>query len=181
MKIFNQIKANLTSMLCLVLLILAGCNMDHHITPEEEQLSEVDEAFIADATYVNIVGIEYGHLAESRSQTGMVLAYANRVIEEHTMSAEVLEAIAQDYEVATPETVHPEWQSHQEQLAGMSGRDFDSLYIQRKIEVYLWAQDMIEEYVNLSNVDVLTDYARQELLQINLRLDDARMIQSELQ
>jgi len=155
--------------------------MDQHITPDDVEITEVDELFIADATYVNLVGIEYGQLAESRSQTGMILAYANRVIEEHTAASNILEAIASDLEVMTPDAVHNEWQDHRNQLAEMSGSAFDSLYIQRKIEVYLYAQDIIEEYVNISNVEVLTDYARQELLQINLRLDDALMIQSELQ
>jgi len=177
----NQYKKSAGAFVCLLIIIFTGCNIDQHIPPEEIEMTEEDELFIAEATHVNLVGIEYGQLANTRSETGMILAYANRVIEEHTAAAVTLEAIARDAEIATPEVVHQEWQANRDQLSEMRGEEFDSLYIQRKIETYLYAQDIMEQHINTSNVEVLTDYARQQLLQINLRLDDALLIQSELQ
>lgn len=181
MKTTNQYKKSAGVFISLILLIFTGCNMDQHIPPEEIEMTAEDELFITEAMYVNLVGIEFGQLAEIRSETGMILAYADRIIEEHTVATNRLGAIARDAEVTTPEAIHPEWQVHRDQLSEMGGAEFDSLYIQRKIEIYQYAQDIMEEQINTSEVDVLTDYARQELLQINLRLEDALLIQSELQ
>jgi putative membrane protein len=159
---------------------VASCNMDQHITPDEPVLSQEDETFIVNATYANLIGIAYADLAEERSTSGLILAYAQRMKAEHTTAQNVLGAMANDFDVMVPGGLPSQQQSEWEQLAGSSGSTFDSMYIQRNIENHLWSQDIMEGHIHDSNVEELVQYAGQQLQQVNERLNDALVIQSEL-
>lgn len=96
----------------LIFITIISCNIDQHITPPEVVLAESDEIFISEAYYVNLIGIEYARLAETNSTNGLILAYAVRMIEEHSASMEYLEIIAEDFEVETPNTVPADEQNY---------------------------------------------------------------------
>jgi predicted outer membrane protein len=165
----------------LLLLIIASCNVDQHIPPAEVVITEEDELFISEANYLNQIGIRYAQLADERSENGLILAYAGRMIGEYTEAANILETLAMDFDLALSNTIDGEGIHHLDQISGLSGSSFDSLYIQRNIEINIWAQGIMEGHIGRSNADVLINYADQQLLLINQRLNDALLIQSELQ
>jgi len=157
-----------------------ACNMDHHIPAEEPVLSQEDEIFLTNATYVNLIGIQFAALAEGRSTTGLILAYAQRMIEEHSTAGNVLGAMARDFEVNVPDTLPPPRQLERDRLADSMGGQFDSLFMLRTIENHQWSLKIMEDQINSSSVEELIDYARQQYDQIDERLNDALEIQSQL-
>ena len=123
----------------LLLLLIASCNVDQHIPPAEVEITADDELFISDANYVYQIGIRYAQLADERSENGLILAYADRMIGEYTEATSILETLALDFDLTLSNTIDAEGLQHLDQISGLSGPSFDSLYIQRNIEINIWA------------------------------------------
>jgi len=163
-----------------MILGISACNMDHHITPAQPELTQQDEVFMANATVINLKGTEFAMLAVERSSNGLVLAYAQRMIEEYSAAGNVLGAMAGDFEVNIPDILPPDHQLERDQLSAIEGAAFDSIYLQRNIDNHIWSHEIMEGQINESNVEELVQYASQQLLLVNERLNDALLIQSEL-
>ncbi|KEO73918.1 DUF4142 domain-containing protein [Anditalea andensis] len=165
----------------MMVLVMASCNMDQHLPAEEAELTQEDELFMTNAAHFNRLGLEYARLAEQNSTDGLILAYAIRMNEEYGLAKAQLETLAESYEITIADSLpHPQ-QTQINNLAAYDGEMFDSLYIQKNIEAFIWGQEIMEGQVATSNVQELEGYASQQLAQINQRLYDAQLIQSEIQ
>jgi putative membrane protein len=143
-------------------------------------VSEQDEDFAMNASYSNRAEIELGELASTKATNESVRAFAEMMVEHHTMAQNQLKEIASDLNIAIPDTLDAAHQTLQAQLSDMSGYQFDSAYIRSQVMDHELAQQLMETEMEEGENDSLVSYATQTLPIINQHLEEALEIQTAL-
>jgi putative membrane protein len=79
------------------------------------------------------LAIEMAKLAEQKSNTASIRRFASRISQEHQRSIDQIKSLAQARNYALAEALMPEQQSAYDDLAGLSGGDFDRQFLEAEI------------------------------------------------
>lgn len=94
------------------------------------QLTSLDREFMRMAAHSDQFEIQSSQLALQKSNNPEVRAYAEMMIQEHTLSSQRLSAIAAQYGVALPTAPNEFQQAVIEQLSTLSDAEFDRAYME---------------------------------------------------
>jgi putative membrane protein len=93
-----------------------------------------DEKFVIDAAHAGMAEVELGKLATEKASKEEVKTFAQRMVDDHSKSAEALKAIAQPKNIAWPTDLDAKHKAVRDRLSKLSGEGFDRAYMQEMVE-----------------------------------------------
>ncbi|MBD2260093.1 DUF4142 domain-containing protein [Pseudanabaena sp. FACHB-2040] len=118
-----------------------GTQQSPQVRPGQQQqaaaISSLDREFIIMAAQGNNAEIQTSQLALQRSQDQQVRSFAQQMIEEHTQANERLATIARQYGVNLPADPGPLNTAIAQELASLSGANFDRAYMEAQENAHL--------------------------------------------
>ncbi len=92
------------------------------------------QPFVNQAAIIGKAEVELGQLALKNSQDPGVQKFARRMISDHTNAAKQLERVADEQNLALPQSLDPEHQSLKDKLTKLKGEDFDREYTKAMVD-----------------------------------------------
>jgi putative membrane protein len=129
-----------------VLTLPTSCKKDKD-TPST--LNTQDRAFFDSAAVSNLFEIELSNLALTKAQNASVKQYGQQMVNDHTLQTANLRQLASSKGVTLPTALPPAKQNLRSQLAGLSGTQFDSVYM--NIQVISHQQTVINFQAEINN------------------------------
>lgn len=142
---------------------------------DQNHISSLDREFVTHAFQSNNAEIATSQLALQRSEDNAIRQYAQRMINEHTQANEVLTRYASERNIELPdEPVDPLNRAIAEQLAQLSGRQFDQAYMDVQTNAHLRAFALFQTQSGYGQEPGLRSYASQLLPNIGEHYEMAR-------
>ena len=143
--------------------------------------SNVDRDFIQDQLEDGQAEINLGKLASERAANPQVKAFAQTMVKDHQMAADELKQAASSANVQiTPAEPDGDHQDASEELAKLSGREFDRRYMEMMVEEHEEAVNELEKQQDAENPQV-RQWVTKTLPKVQQHLEQARQIQQSLQ
>jgi predicted outer membrane protein len=95
------------------------------------KLGAGDEKILKDMAMANMAEVEGGKLAQGKSQSSEVKAFAQQMIDDHTANLNEVKALAQARGVTLPTEPDAKHKAMAAKLEKMSGADFDKAYMKQ--------------------------------------------------
>lgn len=122
-------------------------------------VSQQDRDFAARASAANIAEIEFGELAVDRALNDSVIAFAERMIEEHTGAQEQLDSLASWVNITVPDSMDAAHRTLFTDLSRLNGSAFDSAYIHNQVIDHQNTRDLLQKQIDDGENDSLVNYA----------------------
>ena len=156
----------------LALVMFASCDKDDD-NNSNKTVSSADSAFSPMAAMSNYAEVSAGQLALTRSSDSSVLAFANRMIADHTKAQDSLKLVASQYGLRAPDSLNYEQAAVAAQLQTLTGRAFDSAYIFSELDGHVKTIALLnDEKVNGTN-SALKQYVDTYLPAVQMHYDMA--------
>jgi putative membrane protein len=121
------------------------------------------KAFVKKAADINLDEIELGKLAEQKGNDAMVKDFGKRMVEDHTQAENQLKPIAQKEGVTLPTQAGENAAKMKQQLSGLSGTQFDQVYIKHMMSGHKDAIACFENEIEHGNTQAIKSYAASTL------------------
>ena len=122
-----------------------------------------DQQFVQKAYGINQAEITLGQMAERKGASEEVRAYGARMVADHTKGLTELKAAAAKDKVPVPSTLTPEQQKLEDELSGLSGGQFDDVYMKHMVAGHGAAIDVFAQEIALGTSPALRKYAEEML------------------
>lgn len=134
--------------------------------------------FVARASMSDLFAVESSRLALERARSPAVKAFAQSMIDEHSrMSNQMMAAVAQAGLTATPPVVLDSERSVlMDALRGASPADFDERYIEQQTEAHEQALNLMRDFGNNGDNDLLKQLAARAVPTIEGHLKTVRAL-----
>jgi putative membrane protein len=111
-------------------LFIVGCDKDDNDDNMDNSmvLNSTDRNFISKAYMTNTAAIELGQLA-ANSDNDSIVAYGQMMVTDHSAAKNQLRTLADSLTVTVSDSLDAENTALKAQLQGLTGRQFDSVYI----------------------------------------------------
>jgi putative membrane protein len=126
-------------------------------------VSNLDQQFMIMAAQGNNAEIQTSQLALDRSESEEVRQFAQQMIQEHTLANQQLQQIASEYGASLPADPGPLNQAIAEQLAQLSGAEFDRAYMGAQTNAHLRTIALFQTQIQQGQEESLRQYATQLL------------------
>ena len=137
--------AHITLLLIAIALTAVSCTQNKQEDSKEEAKEANKETFAetdlkADADFAvkaaagGLFEVEAGKLAQSKGTDPQVKAFGESMIADHGKANEELKSLAQQKNIALPDSLSDEHKKKYDDLAAKSGKDFDEAYIKQMID-----------------------------------------------
>ena len=121
------------------------------------------KAFLKKAAEINLAEVEMGKLAEQKGNNQAVKDFGKRMVDDHTKAQDQLEQIAKREGVILPTQPGAEANSLHQQLSGLSGAQFDQMYIQHMLSGHKGAIGIFENEIEHGRSAAIKGYAEATL------------------
>jgi putative membrane protein len=98
-------------------------------TPAASALNPTDAQIVKDMAMANMAEVELGKLAQSKSQSADVKAFAQQMIDDHGKALADVKTLAQNKGVTLPAALDSKHQKAADKLGAKSGEAFDKAYM----------------------------------------------------
>lgn len=152
------------------------------MTPDTgpQQPNNPDRLFVHAAAIGGMAEVEFGGLAEQKTESDAVKGFALRMVEDHSKANDRPIKIAKEDGVAVPAELDPKHQAKRDRLETLSGVQFDQAYIRGQLVEHQKAAQLLEYEIG-SGQDVDLKNFASEFLPIFLQhLQMAQDVQAEL-
>ncbi|WP_245895932.1 DUF4142 domain-containing protein [Deinococcus irradiatisoli] len=135
-----------------------------------------DGLFLQAVAGSNLFEIQSSQLAVSKATTPAVKAYAQHLIDDHTMAQQKVTALAATRGVALPKMLPPELQLKINSLSSMSGAAFEGAYLREQVVAHQLALSVLQnEQMAGKDADVV-NFANQQVPVIQQHLQEAQSL-----
>ena len=100
------------------------------------QNTNPDQSFATQAAAAGIAEVDAAKLALQKSHNAQVRRFAQRMVRDHTKANRKLEALARREKVDLPNEPSAADQEAMQRLQGLSGKDFDNVYLQDQLTAH---------------------------------------------
>jgi putative membrane protein len=140
-----------------------------------EDLNNVDRGFVINASVMNKQEIDLGQMAAAGATNTGVRDFGQLMMSDHGASRTQLRAIASGLLLSAPDSLDAIHVALKNQLMGLSGRNFDSVYIYSQVSDHQYAVSIFQNEINNGAAADLINFARQQLpiLQAHLHTADS--------
>jgi putative membrane protein len=98
------------------------------------QLTNQDQKFVMDAAQGGMMEVELGRLAAQKAASAEVKAFGQRMVTDHSKANQQLMQLATTKGLNVPTTLPANMQQEHDKLAGLSGAEFDRMYMQHMLK-----------------------------------------------
>ncbi|HEX8548404.1 MAG TPA: DUF4142 domain-containing protein, partial [Cytophagaceae bacterium] len=151
-------------------LAFAGCKDDDDDDNNNTQPANtnVDRDFMVNVALSNLAEIELGQVAATRGALDTVKAYGRAMVAEHTLAQNELKTLAANKQVTLPTTLDTMHVALKQRLQNLSGRQFDSVYVNSQIMDHTKTKAIFETEINAGKDADVKSYANKNLPHINM-------------
>ncbi|MDR7131700.1 putative outer membrane protein [Algoriphagus sp. 4150] len=175
-------KARITGAVLLSSLCLVGMTSceDDDDDPIVDTISQQDRNFaMASSEFIN-AQISLGQLALDKGEDDSVLGYATMLIEDKTSSKVELEGIVDGKDVDISDGMSDEMTAEYDELATLSGVDFDKAFIRSQIDLLDDSMSMFENEIDNGENFTIKGFADKTLGQVKDHKAEAVLVKSEV-
>lgn len=126
-------------------------------------LSTQDRNFVVAAAQGSQAEIALAELARQRSPSPAIQQFAGRMITDHHNTSTQLNEAALEEGIATPRTIAPRHIQIRDQLAQLSGQQFDRQYLEAQLNMHREAVDLYRQQASTGQSPELRIFAEQTL------------------
>jgi putative membrane protein len=138
-------------------------------------MSPADQKMVTDIAQANIAEIQTGRLALTKSQSPQVRAFAQKMIDDHTMAMQELQRLAQSTGASLPGDTDLMHKAIAAELGILSGDTFDRQYMsQVGVTDHKRTQELLEQTARSASNPALRAYAQKILPAVTRHLDQAQ-------
>jgi len=139
------------------------------------RITATDQQFVNELAYANLAEIFSGQLALKKSQDPKILAYAQRMIDDHTRAMKELQTLAQSKGGIVPNETDLKNKAVALELSALSGGLFDRQYMaQAGVGAHKRTHDLIESVQRDANDPALRNHARMIMPVVHSHLTEAQ-------
>jgi len=154
-----------------IALILWSCDKNDD-NNNNTDINNTDRNFVLQASMANTAEIGAGHLASTKGSAS-IASYGQMMVMDHTQAKATLDSIATIYSLSAPDSLDAEHVALIAQLATLTGRDFDSVYIHSQVTDHQKAIQLFNDEVSNGHNYQLTNYASLLLPKLQMHLENA--------
>ncbi|MGE0082547.1 MAG: DUF4142 domain-containing protein [Thiohalomonadaceae bacterium] len=126
-------------------------------------VSVQDRNFVVSAAQASQAEIELATLAQRKSASPAIQQFAGRMITDHGNTRTRLGEAAREEGIVTPSSIAPRHAQIRDQLAQLSGRQFDQQYLEAQVNMHREAVDLFRQQASLGQSPELRSFAEQTL------------------
>lgn len=159
-----------------IALALLSCKKDKN----NNDVNSTDQSFLTQAAVGNKAEIMAGQLAAEKGTNASVKAFGQMMVTEHGQAQTDLQNLYTSLGKTMPDSVDAEHQAFMTQLSSLSGRAFDSAYINSQITDHQKTVTVFQTEINNGNNTSVRNYASTYLPHIQMHLQKADSISKTL-
>jgi putative membrane protein len=152
-----------------IALSLVACDKDDD--DETETYNTQDKNFAMMAAMSNYAEIDAGSVASTKATNAGVKAFGQMMVMDHTKASAELKTLTSSIGLYSPDSLDAKHVALKAQLASLTGRAFDSVYIHSQVEDHNAAIDLFEDESDEGKNQSLKNFANATLP--NLRMHKA--------
>lgn len=142
--------------------------------PAANHANNQDKLFVRQAALGNRAEVELSKQAASKSGSQAIDAYANRMQKEHTSSGERLLKAGKPAKVDVPRDLDAEHQRKRDELAKLSGADYDKAYLSAQIQEHQKTANLLLWHLSYGQNAELLRYSADTLPTVLDHLEHAK-------
>jgi len=145
---------------------------------DKNTVNATDKNFIMQATYGNKSEVAAGAIAASKGQRDSIKIFGQMMVTDHTMAQTSLDSIAGAVSVtppAGPDSLH---QAMAQQLLTLSGKTFDSVYINSQVTDHQKTISLFEDEIAHGQHQLVKNFANKNLPVIRMHYEMAVRLSS---
>lgn len=123
---------------------------------DSSNLQPAETAFIQKAAIGGLMEVEMGNLTTQKSKSPKVLAFAKRMITDHTAANKELQQIAESLGVKVPEALPSAEQSHLAAMRQSSANEYDQGYMDMMVQDHAKTIDLFNGATKFKNEKLKT-------------------------
>lgn len=128
--------------------------------------------FAVKAANGGMLEVEMGRLAEEKATSKAVKDFGAMMVKDHSKASDELKTLATAHNITLPVTLGENEQKHLDELATLSGKDFDKKYVSMMVDDH---QEDVDEFKKAAENDKLNpaikDFAAKTLPTLQKHLD----------
>jgi putative membrane protein len=98
------------------------------------QLTNQDQKFVMEAAQGGMMEVELGRLAAQKASSAEVKAFGQRMVTDHSKANQQLMQLASNKGLTLSKTLPADMQKEHDKLAGLSGAEFDRMYMKHMLK-----------------------------------------------
>jgi putative membrane protein len=118
---------------------------------DSSRLQPAETGFIQQAAIGGLMEVEMGNLTTQKSKSPKILAFARRMIADHTAANKELQEIAQGLGVKVPEALPSEEQSHLAAMRQAQANEYDQSYMDMMVKDHAKTVDLFNSASKFKN------------------------------
>jgi len=139
--------------------VLASCNN----SKGDIDMNDKDRDFMKQAAYGNLAEVKAGQLASSKAMDNDVKMFGDMMVKDHQKAYDELKSLSSDMDMDIPDAPDQDHQNTYEHLQGLSGKKFDSEYVQAQLSDHKKTVTLFESETNNGQNQRVKDYANKYL------------------
>ncbi len=140
-----------------------------------------ENRFIKNAAEDGMAEVEAARLAEQKSASADVKAFARMLIRDHEQADKQLKEIAARHNAEIPATLSGDHKDMVDDLAKLQGADFDREYANRMVDDHKKAVDMFSDQSKKADRPELKEFAANTLPTLEKHLQEAQQLQAKFE
>lgn len=128
-----------------------------------ESRQTLDQTFVQKAAAGGLAEVQLGQLASAQGGSPTVRQFGQRMIQDHTLANQQLEAAAQQAKISVPQSIDAKHAAVAEQLTAEKGAAFDLSYAQQMVQDHRQTVALFERAAAEAADPTLRQYAQQQL------------------
>jgi putative membrane protein len=168
-----------TIIIVLVMTGLAACHdkdKKEDPTPAGASLNSQDQTFMQKTAKGSNAEIQLGQMAATQGSTNGVRAFGQMMVDDHTQASIQLMSVASNKSVTLDSTMDAKHQALKTQLSGLSGTQFDSVYMYNMVLDHRETQMDFETELSSGQSTDVRNFAAQNINVIDMHLQMADSI-----
>ena len=149
-------------------------------SPKADHANSQDKLFVRQAALAGQAEVELGKLSQKKSASDAVKQFAERMIADHSKSAERVARLGRDLNDNIPKQLDTEHRLIREQLDQWSAKDFDMAYLTSQIQDHQKAANLLLWELSMGQNEALKTFAAEQLPMILDHLEMAKLRYAEL-
>jgi len=156
-----------------------GASADAHAksaATEKGSVSEYDRHFVEETASVGMLEVELGKMAQEKSQSADVKAFAQHMVTDHSKANEQLKTLAASKGIDIPKELQAEHKAKRDQLAKLSGEEFDRRYMDDMVKGHEATVTKFEHEMRNGSDEGIKQFAKDTLSTLREHLAQAQKV-----
>jgi putative membrane protein len=137
--------------------------------------AQSDADFVKNVIQMNLAEIQMGQLAQANGASDDVKAFGRKMVEDHTTANQEAISLATAAGVTPPTEPPADAKKMHDELAGLSGNEFDRAFAKHMVQDHQKAADMFTDKADDGD-DQVSEFAQKNLPVIQQHLDSAKTL-----